>query len=200
MKKILVFVLLLGALSLVACSGGSKSSDSASTSTTAKTNSNLVSMNADEKALNDLLPAGNQTCVPVRTDDSQKKWVIASAILDCKAEGTSSLSYGLFNNVTDLDDTYKSQATFMLKQVESTGGKVLTTTPGAQPCVQSPNESGEWGLKDGEGKGGKYTCVSVPKPRIVWTERSSLVIGDADLTSTSINDLVTWWTTKSGPK
>lgn len=177
------------------------------TTTTVQTGSTAPTTGPDDGALTeqeieltDLLIPGNQECVPNRSSGSDRTWVIANAILNCSAPEVDSLAYGRFNNATDLDDTYKQQANAMANMVVDTGGQVTKTQAGTDPCSATPNESGEWGAKNGTSNGGKFTCVSVPNPRIIWTERNSLIIGEANLYSGTTSDLVAWWKLKSGPK
>lgn len=105
-----------------------------------------------------------------------------------------------FSSARDVDDTYKAQASLLAGQIGAAGGTVGLTQAGSTPCAANPNESGEWGDQKSTGHGGKYTCVSTPSPRIVWTERTTHILGDASLTTGSTTDLINWWLTKSGPK
>ena len=199
----LAVMLLIGAFVFI--KGAFTGSDSppttvaSSSATTKSTSPPTGEFTEAEIALSAKLPAGNQQCQPNRQVGNAKKWPIATAILDCTAPEVTSLTYGLFGNSTDLDETYKSQAAFMGEAVVSGGGQIVAAKEGTTPCSTNPNESGEWGTKTGSKNGGKFTCVSVPSPRIVWTERNSAIIGDAALTSGTVAELVTWWTIKSGP-
>lgn len=199
----LATLLLLGGFLFVRNAVKGDKNPTSTTAATAATTTAAVDgpFTAEEAALVQFLVPGNQECLPNReTSPDKRRWKIANAILDCTAPDVSDLHYGRFNNATDLDDTYKAVANSMVKSVVDAGGEVAKTQAGTDPCSATPNESGEWGSKTGTGNGGKFTCVSVPSPKIVWTERNSLIIGEGSLPSGNIADLINWWKFKAGPQ
>lgn len=195
----LSILLLFGAYKVV--TGIFGGSDSKNVTTTAQSSStipdDLVTKN-ETKLLGFLNPA-NQQC---NVDRSGSTWPTASATLDCTAPEVSTLKYGLFSESGQLDQTYEEVKKVLTEAAVNAGGSVGVTAGNASPCAASPNEVGEWGAKPGSGSknGGKFICVSVPSPRILWTERNSKIIGEATLSVGSTADLVTWWSSKSGPK
>jgi len=195
-------ILLFGAFKLV--TSVFSGSDSGTVSTTALTvpNNNSstpqnVEPNDAENALLNMLPEDRSACTPDRAQGELKKWPEAQAIVRCTIADVDSLTYGAFDNATLLDDTYQQQAVAFKEQVELQNKEIVKGVAGVAPCSTNENESGEWGSR---GSGGKYTCVSFPSPRIVWTERNSAVIGDAFINTGSMTELIQWWKTKSGPK
>jgi outer membrane murein-binding lipoprotein Lpp len=196
MKKLSIFAFVLTLTMVAACSSDEKPTTQSSTTQSTSLNSS----SAYERDLYQILPSDQQNCRADRSPDDQKMWPIAIAILSCDTPDVSNLAYGLFSTEKDLDDTYEAQAKALVQNVADAGGSVKETPTGTAPCSTHPNESGEWGINDGTGDGGRYTCLSEPYPRIVWTAGIKKVIGDASLENGNIEDLVTWWTQKAGPK
>lgn len=194
-------IMLFGAFKLVtSIFSGSNSGTPTTIATTIPNESSTAPINVEpngtEKAFLAILPQGSTTCVPDRSVGTAKKWTEANAIVRCNIAEIDSLSYGAFDNATVLDATYQQQAVDFGEQVKAQNSNIVKGAPGVAPCSVNANESGEWGSK---GKGGKYTCVTFPSPRIVWTERNSAVIGDAFIDTGSMSELIEWWKFKSGP-
>lgn len=197
----LAIILLFGAVKVV---GGFFTGSDSPTTTVAQSSSTTPSdgtpVTEAEPTLYSLLPSDQQSCRADRTSDDTKRWPVATAILDCETSDLSKLSYGLFSRASDVEDTYIQLANYMKDLVEQSGGRVEETLAGAEPCSATPNESGQWGSQDGNtGRGGRYTCVTSPSPRIIWYEKETKVLGDAELTNGSIDQLIQWWVNKSGP-
>lgn len=188
-------VLLACCLFTVACS-----SPQNKTTPTTSGGSSPTELSDQERELLRMLPSDQQNCTADRSGDTHRRWVAASAILICESPDLSSLLYGLFSNASDMDATYVQQATYLKEEVESKGGVVMETAPGEPPCSKNPNESGQWGSQEGDTFGGRFTCISTPHPRIVWTERTSSFIGDAEKHEGTMNDLIVWWRDKAGPQ
>lgn len=193
MKRILCMICCVISLtSLAACS----SPDAPPTTTTLAQRQ----MTQDEQELYHLVPSEHKNCHPDRSPDNEKRWVAARAILFCESAEMSQIAYAAFENATAMDETYVQQAQHMVSVVQKADGTVKETTPGKNPCAASPYESGQWGAQTGDTYGGRFTCVSHPQARIVWTERTNYVIGEAQSNNLSMGELIDWWINKAGPK
>ncbi len=192
-------LLLFGAFKVVSgIFGGSTKQDTATTTTAAQTTTTAAGvLSARELALFERLAPGNQECDPDRSQGSEKVWPLSIAALTCTSEGVTRLAYGSFANKLDLEDTFDGQSKTMARDVVKAKGAVVETQAGIDPCAATPHESGEW--LSGE-QSGKFICVSLPQPRIVWTESGSKVIGDAELSSGTMAELIAWWKLKAGPQ
>lgn len=208
----LTILLLFGAFKFISGSFGGSDAPPQTTATQATippTNSQStvpVIKNSAETELEAFLITGVQTCVPNRGGGITKRWASSTAELNCSSTDTdgtelTGLMYGLFANSDDQSTNFRGQALTLKDVVEDAGGKVALSTGGGLPCATNANESGGWGDQNGTGKiGGSYTCVSIPHPRIVWTDTKSGVIGDAELEGGSMSALINWWSIKGGPK
>ncbi|HMS24189.1 MAG TPA: serine/threonine-protein kinase [Acidimicrobiia bacterium] len=196
-------LLLFGAFKLVSgIFGGSTKKDTVTTTTVAQTTTTTTAagvLSARELSLFQQLAPGNQECDPDRSQGSEKVWPLSIAALTCTSEGVTRLEYGSFANKSDLDDTFDGQAKSMATDVVKAKGEVVETQIGIDPCATTPNESGEWQIPNTDRKG-QFMCVSVPQPRIVWTEGTSRIIGDAELSSGTMTELIAWWKVKAGPQ
>ncbi len=201
----LTILLLFGGYKLLTGAvGGSDTPQATSTSaqTTTTENTAVTNLTANEQKIIALLPSvdGNQTCPPSASTRNNPQWALSIAELECTSDGVTDLRYGLFSNSTDQKANYQGQALTMSDEVQAAGGKIVGNTGGKIPCSTNQNESGGWGDNEQTGKiGGQYTCVSLPHPRIVWTDTRSGLIGDAELRNGNIADLIQWWSSKGGP-
>lgn len=186
--------------------GGSSKDPSASTQVTVQTspdgsvddpNNELTDA---EKQLASYLPPGNQDCLADRRTGDNKRWLLSTAAFSCTAEGLSELYYGLFEDGEDLDMSYEKQKTDIANELAANGKTFNQTAQNSAPCSASENEWGQWGSKGDSGFGGAFICLSDPKPRIVWTETKTKIIGDATSSTGNINELMQWWANESGPK
>lgn len=144
------------------------------------------------------LPPEQQDCTigPIA-----KHWPLSVSTLHCKSPDTSDLWYGNFKSKEDLNKSYDGTAITILNEMSKAGGEKKNTKGKAIPCADNPNETGQWdGRNDaGEGGYGKFTCVSVPTPKIVWTDEAKKAIGEATFEGKTMAELSEWWRTKSGP-
>lgn len=144
------------------------------------------------------LPEDQQDCT---IGPTAKHWPLSVSTLHCKSVDASDLWYGNFSNKDDLAASYEGTAVTILNAMSKVGGEKKDTEGNTIPCTDNPNETGQWDGRDANGSGGygKFTCVSVPVPKIVWTDDAKKAIGEATFEGKTMAELSEWWRTKSGP-
>lgn len=179
---------------------GDDSSSSTTASSSATTSPSTAIVTEQEQALYAMIPPDQQSCTADKSTGENKRWPLAIAILDCQSSDVSELAYGLFSVGEDAESTYIETVRLLEQGVTATGGSIATTLGNAAPCSATPNESGSWGQQSNGVSRGRFTCISTPFPRMVWTDNSNAVIGDASLPNGTIEELVDWWVNKAGPQ
>ena len=214
----LSILLLFGAYKVISSMFSSSPNSKDSNAQTTIPNETPISPSTDPEGPRDVTDANRNFLSTLSIEqqncsiqETEKRWTLSISTLHCPyadpvaATDPSDLWYANFKTIPDLNASYEGTAQTILTNALKAGGTKVDNDGSSLPCAVNPNETGKWdgrairGDANSAGGYGKFTCVSVPIPKIIWTDEEKHSIGEATFENKSLADLTQWWSTKSGP-
>lgn len=213
----LAILILFGAFKLIGSAFDSGGKTETTKTTSSKTANSSVTSSSDPNEKRKAIQADKDFLLTLSQDQQHctigpnvKRWSLSLSTLHCPFDPVgetdpTDLWYGNFTNIDDLNSSYEGTAQTLLTDMAKEGGSKKDNNGESLPCTLNPNETGTWdaraikGDPNSPGAYGKFTCVTIPVPKIIWTDEEKKAIGEATFKGKDMALLTEWWRTKSGP-